>query len=906
MIKRLLSLLLSLTVLTVSCFNLAIIEAIQETHAQEEETPYNFQINQNLLYPDPFQKIASQNLKFDCGDTSDLNSFVGQCQLESEFFENVSVDLTFDESLRVLAIKGPFNAQISETIQSSLLLAEYGEIKGLAIPPFSGTGTALIDLDGQGMLFHGTIEKLEIDLKQYQTYNGYGFGLTNYQGTIFFDNPKNINFLEARTASPLLFGLGPENDSHPQVQALKNKASDLFTSLSSDSSSSAQNLRTDLQTLREPLECGSGDLNVFNYLDLQPSNLSIYNNLDLIADGTITVDPFSPNTPTNGPPTPIRIDLNAKTLKATVISESIKSSELFNNQTLTTSELSTAESITVDLSERRGFFEIPVLNIALPGGIGSLSGNVRFREMFSPGWQNAGGSLNTSFDILGFNLFSGDAAWEFDPQQTYMLDGEEINGVLKLDTLIEILALSIKGQSIIAHQDNKLAIDTNSTFHIELSDYFNFDLAHVTGRVRLAPMYIRGCFITELDAVDFYIPFTDHHLTLEGYISTDVEIAPDPIVELFPIPHLFAISGGLNEVNRIGFKYDISAADYEENYVPLIPIYGYDGECPDRPIPSNFLFDVLISGGLYQRLVENKFSCDVSTDDHPLLLTIAFGHGLIGAGWEEITGIWEFFKAIPDMPEMIGQIIQDPGEVLMGFVDMIGQEYGPPYCPGRIAYLAGKIIFFIIEIALGGAAVAKILSKIGAFAKIKNAVQAISNAARPQIRAVAAAAKLSEIGAGILSKFPKINEFFTTWSNKALKLAKWKPNAHHIIPNHFRKNPVYENLMSRLDGIWGGKFNINDGLNGVYIPKGLHPGGHTDDYYRYIAQRLQNKVDIDGTTKQDIIDEIKKLRNEIIDGDISPNMKIDPKTNKITNKYFEDPSTSKLREELSKTKNHYD
>jgi len=119
-----------------------------------------------------------------------------------------------------------------------------------------------------------------------------------------------------------------------------------------------------------------------------------------------------------------------------------------------------------------------------------------------------------------------------------------------------------------------------------------------------------------------------------------------------------------------------------------------------------------------------------------------------------------------------------------------------------------------------------------------------------------------------------LNSWETKFRNSKVK--DWQPNAHHIVPEHFRKpnaKQEYKTLINKLDEIWGeGGFNINDGeINGVWLPRKMHIGNHSGEtYYDQVFKRLKKITDnqniSDAQKKALIKNDIKAMRTEILTG----------------------------------------
>jgi len=324
-------------------------------------------------------------------------------------------------------------------------------------------------------------------------------------------------------------------------------------------------------------------------------------------------------------------------------------------------------------------------------------------------------------------------------------------------------------------------------------------LANAKGRLYLGAGLARGCFSSMLDEVTFglpYVLFGKKEITLEGNVSMTFDINNF-------IPSYAAISGGWNQESKIGFKYDPDNRDGDDRglwgYIPILSAFStnYKGECSDKPM-NNFLMDVLFTGGLFKDLVDSKFACDVRHDDDPFLMLFGFGAGFIGAGWEEIVGLWEMFKNIPQIPSMVLGIVNDPIGSAVNMVkdvgEYLGKEYGPPYCPGRISYICGKVVFYIVE-AIAGAAALKALSKISAVKNVIEKVNTVKNTISS--RALKTAGKLSA-AFGKLKYAAKYG--FDTYDNLFKRVDKaLNIKVHHLYEKRFAKTfGVKEGKMKSL------------------------------------------------------------------------------------------------------------
>jgi hypothetical protein len=117
---------------------------------------------------------------------------------------------------------------------------------------------------------------------------------------------------------------------------------------------------------------------------------------------------------------------------------------------------------------------------------------------------------------------------------------------------------------------------------------------------------------------------------------------------------------------------------------------------------------------------------------------------------------------------------------------------------------------------------------------------------------------------------------------------KWRPEAHHLLPLKFRKNPTpsQKELMEQLDELFcpsgkgeycsGGKFDVNLAENTFILPNGLHgPNRYADltppnpmpAYNQIVEYRLKQAIK-SGTTEQkkrNFFLELKDMRNDLID-----------------------------------------
>jgi hypothetical protein len=72
------------------------------------------------------------------------------------------------------------------------------------------------------------------------------------------------------------------------------------------------------------------------------------------------------------------------------------------------------------------------------------------------------------------------------------------------------------------------------------------------------------------------------------------------------------------------------------------------------------------------------------------------------------------------------------------------------------------------------------------------------------------------------------------------------------------------------NSLWGGtgNFNLDDAVNGVWLPKKLHPSDHlTEGYKEKVWAKLNNILNPDNNpTKEKVLNEIKDMRQEILTG----------------------------------------
>ncbi len=138
---------------------------------------------------------------------------------------------------------------------------------------------------------------------------------------------------------------------------------------------------------------------------------------------------------------------------------------------------------------------------------------------------------------------------------------------------------------------------------------------------------------------------------------------------------------------------------------------------------------------------------------------------------------------------------------------------------------------------------------------------------------------------------------FDEWEKKALIDSGWKPNAHHIVPKDFRGHPEYGDLIDELDALWGGRgqFDLHSAFNGVMLPEKIHVGAHRkDEYLDIVYQRLKNIAVGPNPTKDEVIQEIAIMRNEILNGDLKLNLNwVDPKLKQENQKFFDAIRNSK-------------
>lgn len=229
----------------------------------------------------------------------------------------------------------------------------------------------------------------------------------------------------------------------------------------------------------------------------------------------------------------------------------------------------------------------------------------------------------------------------------------------------------------------------------------------------------------------------------------------------------------------------------------------------------------------------------------------------------EIKAIYEELKNLN--LETITGILRDASTQLY---EALINEYEHGSCPARQTYLKGRIKGEILLLLVPATELSKLklvekLKNLNAFIKIREGLSGIKYLV-----------KASKIGKAIVKRFPKGESVFDRWITKALKNADWTPNAHHIVPKSFRNgvDAKYRELIASLDDIWGGagKFDLNEGYNGIMLPKKLHPGDHLGSYKEEIWETLSRKVS-EGANKDEIIEEINNLRNRILDGELKPN-----------------------------------
>ena len=205
-------------------------------------------------------------------------------------------------------------------------------------------------------------------------------------------------------------------------------------------------------------------------------------------------------------------------------------------------------------------------------------------------------------------------------------------------------------------------------------------------------------------------------------------------------------------------------------------------------------------------------------------------------------------------------------------------------CPARASYLEGYIIG-------SGLGVGKVLQSLKWGKNLPGEIRAA-------VGTLAAKGKMifqpvAPLGKSLLKKFPAAQTWLNHWVKKG---ARWQPNAHHIIPQSFRKSlpgSEYKNLIEELDRLWGGpgKFDLNAAQNGVFLPSGLHTGKHRKEYLKKIHERIDFKLK---KGKDQVRQEINTIRNEILES-----------TFERLNDNWLKPQNQDLIEALRDTKNIY-
>jgi transglutaminase-like putative cysteine protease len=218
-----------------------------------------------------------------------------------------------------------------------------------------------------------------------------------------------------------------------------------------------------------------------------------------------------------------------------------------------------------------------------------------------------------------------------------------------------------------------------------------------------------------------------------------------------------------------------------------------------------------------------------------------------------------------DIDDVLSMLIEIGGHTYQSLVDEYNTSIGPNGCHERASYLKGVIFGELLMLIVPASELAKtrLVTKVDTFNAISKGKKGFS--------AITYITK-SRLGENVLELFSGKTKYFDDWVKKSLKNSDWKPTAHHIVPQHFRTDPNYSNLINRLDQIWGGpgKFDLDEGINGVILPSKLHVGGHLGSYKNRIYNELNYEI-VNGAGKDEIIEKIRELRIEILDGDLPIN-----------------------------------